>query len=98
MAVGTTSLQLVRPFIPEPFVTGAVALLGIISAVWLKIKEARVTDILSKVKLGAVITAGTVDALVKADPAMWAMFKKQQEKSSAGTGAIMPDKLVIETL
>jgi len=94
MAMGETAITLVRPYLPEPWGTGVVALLGVLATVWSALKASRVTGVLSRVKRGAVITAGTVDALVRANPELWEMFKSRQKDKSEGTGAIMPDKIV----
>ena len=88
----TAGYEIVKPFIPEPFATGGALLIGLIVAGWQLLRKRQVVSTLARVKLGADITARTVDAVVKGTE-LWEKFKEEQTKSSSNTDAIMPDKV-----
>jgi len=93
IATADTVVKVVRPFIPEPFATGAVALLGGLGSLWQTIKKKKMKDTLDKVSLGAKITADSVDAVVRPASEVWQEFKKRQLAESSNTPAIMPNLL-----
>ena len=82
-----------RPVIPEPFATGIVALLVGLVGIWQTVKKRKVLDTLDKVKLGAQITADSVDKVVRPATELYVKFASRQKAESANTDAIMPDKL-----
>ena len=90
------AVQVIKPFIPEPFATGAVAILGGLASLWMTIKQVKTKNILDRVKLGAVITAQSIDTVVRPTAEMMNTFRERQKSKSANTNAIMPDEIAIK--
>jgi len=85
-------ITVVKPFIPEPYATGTVALLGFLATLWQLVGKRKIVSLSDKIKLGAVITKESVDAVVRGTD-IWAAFKKSQDTAKKNTSAIMPDEL-----
>jgi len=94
LGAASGTVQVVKPFIPEPYATGIVSLLAIIGTTWGLIKNKKTTGILNNVKLGAQITAASVDSVIKPSVELYKVFAARQEKESKNTAAIMPDELI----
>ena len=93
LAATTATVEIVRPFLPEPIGTGLVAVLGGLAFIWERIKRKRIRDRLAGVELGGEITRDSVDALIRPSLALWKAFKKRQEDKADHTIAIMPDAI-----
>ncbi len=81
--------------LPEPFATLGVAALGEVGMGWRELKKRRVKNWAERVKLGALITAKTVDKLVRPVTNVMNDFKAEQVKESRKTNAIMPDQIAM---
>lgn len=86
-------VQVIRPLIPEPYATGVVSVLAIAGTLWGIVKNKKTTGILNQVKLGAQITADSVDKVIKPSIELYEKFKERQKGQSENTDAIMPDKV-----
>lgn len=86
-------VEIVRPFIPEPYATLLALFAGAAATGWQTFKKRKIKDRLDGVELGAEITKATVNKVIRPLDVTWKSFKVEQELASANTNAIMPDKL-----
>ena len=93
LEAASSTLQVVKPLIPEPFATGSIAIIGGLAALWQLISKRKTITVLDRVKLGAQITADSVDTIIKPSIEVWEKFKARQKSESSNTNAIMPDQL-----
>ncbi len=93
-ALAKRGFEISSPFIPEPYRTGAALLLGFLTTTWGFLTNRKTKDTLDRVKLGAQITADSIDAFVRPSVDLFNNFKDRQTKKSKDTNAIMPDNMI----
>lgn len=83
-------VEIIRPFIPEPFATLAALILGGVGVGWQTFKKRQVKDRLDDVELGSEITKLSINKVIRPSVEVWKEFKKEQYAQAANTKAVLP--------
>lgn len=91
-------VTVMKPLIPEPFASGSLAVIAGLIGLWGYVKNAKIKTKFDAVKLGALMTAESVETVIKPVAETWTAFKAAQKAKEltaieSGKTVIMPDRI-----